>query len=140
MNACVELAGRNVLRGNGAGIVPVSGEGIDQGQVLANGGVSVVPASRRLENSDGLVGVASERQGQTVVGFTERWAGDVERRYSITLLAQCDLDQGKLQHHLRLVRIEAQRVLEGGFGRVEAATGVIGIAEQRAEAGIGRRL
>ncbi len=140
MDARVELPGGNVLRRDGAGIVPIAGEGIGQSEVLANRRVGVGVASRRLEHLDCLGRMPGERQREAVIGFAKRRTGFLERRNRLVPLAQRGLNQGELQHHLRLLRVEAERVLVGGFGRAEPAAGEISIAEQRAEAGVGRRL
>ncbi len=139
LQAGVELVGRHVLGRNRLGVGPVAGESISEREVLADARVGTLGPGDRLQRGDGVERPAGQGQRQSVIGLVERAAAGIEDGDRLAILALSDFGQDNLQHQLRLVRIERQRILECGLGRIKAPRREIGSAEQRANAGIVRR-
>ena len=84
--------------------------------------------------------MTGERDGKSIIGGIEHILRRVEEGKRFAILAERDLDQRKLEHDLRLVRIERQRILVRRFRRSKASAGEISVAEQSTEAGVVRSL
>ena len=92
MDTRVELVGGNVLRGDGAGIRPITGERVCKRQVLADASVGVGPASGWLQDLDRIVRTSGKRHRQTVIGWVEHAAAGFEEAERFVALAESDLD------------------------------------------------
>ena len=84
--------------------------------------------------------MTGEGQRKTVIGRVEDIASGLQQVRSLRCLALGDFDQRELERDLRLVGVDRQRILVGGFGRSEPPGGEIGAAEEGADRGVLGRL
>ena len=85
-----------------------------------------------------MLRLPGECQRKAVVRRVDHILRRVEERQRLVVLSLSDAHENELQHDLRLVRQQGQRIAIGGFGRGEAATGEISVAEQAAKTRIVR--
>src|SRR3954447_20510557 len=140
LDTCVELVGGYVLRGDRTRLRPVAGQGISQGQVLADPGIGVLGARGSLERWDRVVAATCKRQREAIVRRIKLATSIPKQSNSLATLALSDLDQRQLQDHLRLIGVDGERVLVGRLSGSKPAACKISIAEEPAVARIRRRL
>ena len=111
-----------------------------KGQILANPGIGTHGTSGTVEHADRRLRLAGKRQCKAEIGRIEHGASFVQYVDRRVALALRDGHQRQLEHQLRLVGHQRQRVAIGALGRGEAPAGEIGIAQQGAETGVARRI
>ena len=136
----IDLVAGNVLPGDHARRIPIAGKGIGQCQILTDAGVGAGVARGGLEHCNRFVGMAGERERKARVRCIDHRRGAGDQLRGIVAPAQRDLGQRELEHDLRLVLNQRQRIAERLFGRAKAAGGEVAIAKQGAEAGVGRAM
>ena len=134
LDSGVELVCRNILGGNRARCVPIAAQRVGESEVLAKASVGAGLAGRGVQQGSGFLRLAGECDREAVVGRLEHSASIAKHGESLAIAALGDLDQRELQHDLRLLGDQRERVAVGGFGRSEPARSEIAVAEQRPEA------
>ena len=111
-----ELVRGDILCSDGAGLRPIASKRVSQRQILPNAGVGIRLASGSLEHLDCVARVADKGEGQSIVGRADGVPGGIKKFRSLDGLALRDLDEDELQNNLRLIRIDAERILVGSLG------------------------
>ena len=105
-------------------------------EILANAGIGADFTRCGVEHVDRRLRLPGKRQRKAVIRRIEHIAGTIEHGNRRVGFSLGDGHQGQLEHDLRLVRKQRQRVAIGALCRREPAATEIGIAEQGTEAGV----
>ena len=111
-----------------------------QRQILPNPRIGAGFVRRSVKRCNGSLRLTRKCQRQSIIRRIEHVARCLEHRHRFVIFALRNGHQRQLQHHLRLIGQQAQRIAIGAFGRGEPTGAEISSAKQGAEAGIVGRI